>query len=104
MGDIQKRILFGLGGTNCGKSIITTAIMLSCGDYVGSFNAENLAHKNNVDDEAKSMRWAMLLRYKRLIFSNEMKTKIVLNGNMIKKISSGGDTLIGRTHGKEELE
>jgi phage/plasmid-associated DNA primase len=104
MGDMMKRFLMGLGGTNCGKSIMTTAITLACGSYVGSFNAENLAYRNSNDDEAKSMRWALLLRHKRLIFSNEMKTKQILNGNMIKKLSSGGDTLIGRTHGKEEDE
>jgi hypothetical protein len=48
------------------------------------------------------MRWALLLRYKRLIFSNEMKSSSDLSGNMMKKVSSGGDELIGRTHGKEE--
>lgn len=104
MGDMMKRFLMGLGGTNCGKSILTTAISLACGQYVGSFNAENLAYRNSNEDEAKAMRWALLLRYKRLIFSNEMKTKTILNGNMIKKLSSGGDTLTGRTHGKEEEE
>lgn len=104
MGDMMKRFMMGLGGTNCGKSIMSTAITLACGQYVGSFNAENLAYRNSGDDEAKSMRWALLLRYRRLIFSNEMKTKTILNGNMIKKLSSGGDTLIGRTHGQEEEE
>jgi phage/plasmid-associated DNA primase len=104
MGDMMKRFLMGLGGTNCGKSILTTAVSLACGQYVGSFNAENLAYRNSNEDEAKAMRWALLLRYKRLIFSNEMKTKTILNGNMIKKLSSGGDTLTGRTHCKEEEE
>jgi phage/plasmid-associated DNA primase len=52
----------------------------------------------------------MLLRFKRLIFSNEIKTdeekgtNIKLNGNDIKKISSGGDTLTGRIHGGLETE
>jgi hypothetical protein len=104
MGDMMKRFIMGLGGTNCGKSIMTTAISLACGSYVGSFNAENLAYRNSSEDEGKSMRWAMLLKDKRLIFSNEMKTKTVINGNMVKKLSSGGDKLIGRTHGKEETE
>jgi hypothetical protein len=104
MGDMMKRFMMGLGGTNCGKSIMTTAISLACGSYVGSFNAENLAYRNSSEDEGKSMRWAMLLKDKRLIFSNEMKTKTVINGNMVKKLSSGGDKLIGRTHGKEETE
>ena len=103
-GDKMKRILFGLGGTNCGKSILSTAVSLACGDYVGSFNAENLAYRNTSNDEAQIMRWCMLLRYKRIIFSNELKSNINLNGNAIKKISSGGDAIIARGHSGNEEE
>jgi len=103
-GDKMKRIMMGLGSSNCGKSILSTAIMLSCGEYAGSFNAENLAFRNTSNDEAQIMRWAMLLRFKRIIISNELKSTTELNGNMIKKISSGGDKLIGRNHGKAEEE
>lgn len=103
-GDMMKRILFGLGPSNSGKGVLTTACMLSLGDYVGSFNAENLAYRQTSQDEAQIMRWAMLLRYKRIIFSNEIKSTCELNGNQIKKIASGGDTLIGRNHGQHETE
>ena len=103
-GDLMKRILFGLGSTDCGKSTITTACKTSLGGYFGSFNGESLAYRNCSQDEAAQMRWVMLLRYKRLIFSNEMKSTVELNGNMIKKISSGGDSIIGRTHGNVETD
>ena len=33
-----------------------------------------------------------------------MTTKVKLDGNMIKKISSGGDSLIGRVHGGLETQ
>jgi phage/plasmid-associated DNA primase len=95
---MMKRIFFGLGETNSGKSILTKAVTLSCGDYVDSFNAENLAYRNSSQDEAQIMRWAMLLRWKRIIFSNEVKSTVELNGNMLKKVTSGGDSLIGRMH------
>lgn len=101
-GDMMKRTLFCLGGTDCGKSIATKAITLSCGDYVGAFNAENLAYRNSSNDEGQIMRWMLLLKYKRLIFSNELKSTVELNGNMIKKCASGGDPMVGRSHGKEE--
>jgi hypothetical protein len=101
-GDCIKNICFGLGGTNCGKSIIGKAFRQAFGEYVGSFNGENLALKISSGDEAQALRWALLLRYKRLIISSEMKQQIELNGNMIKKVSAGSDELIGRTHGKEE--
>ena len=79
-GDMMKRILFGLGGTNTGKSVLTTAMTLSCGDYIGSFNAENLAYRSSCGDEASIMRWALLLRFKRVIFSNEIKSNVELSG------------------------
>jgi phage/plasmid-associated DNA primase len=101
-GDLMKRNLFGLGGTNCGKSTITNALMKSCGDYVDTFNAENLAHKNSGNDEAQLMRWVMLLKHCRLVISNEMKSNIVLNGNFIKKLS-GRDPLKGREHYGNEV-
>jgi phage/plasmid-associated DNA primase len=103
-GDLMKRLLFGLGSTDCGKSTITTACKNSLGGYFGSFNGESLAYRNCSQDEASQMRWVMLLRYKRLIFSNEMKSTVELNGNMIKKISSGGDSIIGRNHGNVETD
>jgi hypothetical protein len=103
-GDKMKRIIFGLGGTNCGKSVLATACRLSCGEYVGSFNAENLAYRQTSNDEAAVMRWVMLARFKRLMFSNELKNTTDLNGNMIKKISSGSDSIVARGHGGNETE
>ncbi len=47
-GDRTKRLFFGLGESGSGKTVITQAIMSSCGDYAGSFNAENLAYRNTV--------------------------------------------------------
>lgn len=103
-GDVQKRFLFALGGTNTGKSILTKGLQLSLGDYVGGFNAENMAYRTSSGDEAQANRWAMLLKNKRLILSNEIKSNCELNGNFIKKVSNGGsDMLIGRGHcGNEE--
>lgn len=102
MGDVMKRLMLALGNSNCGKSVITKVIKAAFGRFVGTFNAENFARRGTTDDEAKSLRWMLLLAYNRIIFSNEMKTSITLDGNMIKKASSGGDEVIGRTHGKEE--
>ena len=89
---------------NSGKSTIVIAASNTFDEYVGTFNGENLCIKNSTADEAQLMRWAYLLRYKRILFSNEMKTESVISGNMTKKMSSGGDKLVGRTHGSEEKE
>ena len=103
-GEQMKRIFFGLGPSNSGKSIISKAISLSCGQYVGTFNAENLSFNSGSSDEAQRLRWAYLLKDKRIIISNEMTTKGKIDGNLLKKISSGGDTLIGRVHGGCETQ
>ena len=84
-GDMMKKFLFGLGDTNAGKSTIVKACVSAFGEYVGSFNAENLCFNKNSADESAQMRWALLLRFKRLIFSNEIKMTSEINGNMNKK-------------------
>jgi len=100
--DNPKRILFGLGETGAGKSLIAKALLYAGGDYIGNFNAESLAVSKSTADEAQQMRWAMLIQHKRIIFSNELKMTVELNANAMKKVASGGDALIGRTHCAEE--
>ena len=101
-GEKMKKIMFGLGSTNTGKGILTKACLLSMGSYCDVFTGENLAFNNVNNDEAQKMRWAMLLRYKRLIISNELSTTKNLDGNLIKKLSSGIDRIKGREHGGNE--
>jgi phage/plasmid-associated DNA primase len=107
-GNKMKKIIFGIGNGNNGKSIISSAINNSIGLYGGSFNAESLAYRQNSQDEASVMRWALSARYNRVLFSNELKTSpgkpTYLDANMMKKLSSGGDTLVGRGHYQGETE
>ena len=103
-GDMMKKFFLGLGSTNAGKSTIVKACLSSFGEYIGSFNAENICFRNSSADEAAQMRWIYLLKNKRIIFSNEIKMTSEINGNMIKKVSSKGDTLIARVHGGLETE
>lgn len=103
-GDTMKKIYFGLGGTNGGKSTITNACTLAFEGYMGNFNAETLSKNKSSADPAAQWRWAYLLRYKRIIFSNELKTNVELDGNSIKKVSSGVDKITARTHNKGEEE
>ena len=49
------------------------------------------------------LRWVLLLQSKHLIFSNKIKANIELNGNFIKKLSSGGDPLVARNHCQGEI-
>jgi phage/plasmid-associated DNA primase len=106
-GDIRmKKFGFGVGATNGGKGMMTTAIVHAVGGYASEFDAGAfIQKKENNGDSAKEYRWAYLLKDKRIIISNEVKAimsgkdKQVFDGNEIKKHSSGGDCLTGRLHG-----
>ena len=100
-GRFMKRVLFGLGNTDCGKSILTYALQQSLGKYVGNFNGECLSNRDSSQEESQKLRWALLERHSRICISNEMKNDTILNGQMIKKIS-GGDTLTARLMAKNE--
>lgn len=95
------------GKTNAGKSKLINMMQTAFGkQYIRSFNAESLALRGNNDsrDEGARNRWTYLLRFARVIFSNEISMDKSLDGNAIKKIAGGGDEVVGRTHGKEEVE
>ena len=77
----MKRFLFGLGCGNGGKSTLVKVYQLSFGNYIGTFNAENLVYKESVAEESSKMRWVLLQRASRIIFSNEIKDGVCLDGN-----------------------
>lgn len=101
-GDVAKRIIFGLGYGNTGKSTLSKAILKSLGGYGDTFNANNLAYKQTGQDQAQQNRWIMMKKDKRIILSNEINSQITLNGNGIKVLSSGGDEIEGRGHCQAE--
>jgi hypothetical protein len=106
VGDITaKKFYFCPGHTNGGKSTLVTMLMSVFGSkLIGTFNAEELVYVSsmNTKDEAARNRWALLLRFSRIVCSNEINMTKSLNGNAIKKLSSGGDIVVARTHKEEE--
>jgi hypothetical protein len=101
-GDCLKNISFCLGTTNGGKSRFASILQTSLGGYVGTFQGECFAQNNSTADEASKNRWLLDISKKRIAYSNEIKTDCVLNGNYMKKVSSGEDRLIGRGHYQAE--
>ncbi len=98
-----------LGNRNCGKGVLVMAFEYAFEKYIGTTNSNNFLYKsNNNGDEAKALSWSIPLEFKRIIFTNEMKidsggeTKI--DGNMIKKLSSGGDKIQARLNHCDEIE
>jgi hypothetical protein len=103
-GDCMKRFLVGIGPSNTGKSLFNGILRNCIGGYYGAWNAVNLSYKpNSSGDEAQKLRWVKLLPYKRIIVSSELTMGTPIDGNMIKKLSNGGqDDLVARGHGENE--
>lgn len=101
----DKKWYINRGSRNSGKGVIMKLLENAFKIYVGSFNSGVLVKKTNeTNDEAKNLSWIVKLKDKRLILSNEIDEDVVLWGKMIKKIASGGDTMVGRTNFKDEIE
>ncbi len=85
-----------IGFRNCGKGTIMEALENSFGEYVKSFEVGNLV-KNAFasSDIAKSQGWLIDLIHCRIIYSNE-NAESKVNGEIIKKLSSGGDKFEAR--------
>ena len=101
-GECMKKMVFGVGTGDSGKGVITMASQYALGDYHGTYNGDDLANGTSGSDSGQKQRWMLLLRYKRLVFSNELNSAVTLNGNIIKRMSAGGDALVGREHGGNE--
>ena len=107
----EKTWSVGLGSRNSGKSVITDLFKNTFNSYVGTFNAEEMSSiRVGNGDIAKKLAWCIPFQFRRLNFSNELKTeddsgrKIKLDGNIIKSITSGGDEKTARLNFKDEIQ
>jgi hypothetical protein len=97
----RKRIYWNLGAYSCGKGVLTAAMRNTFQGYVCEFSAEELIIKDN-NDISKSFGWLKDVYNCRIAFSHELKHEdkyggdIKLDGNLIKKVSGGGDAIMVR--------
>jgi len=106
----DKTWAMGLGNRDCGKGVYYDLFKMTFEEYIGSFLAEELLiYRISEGDAAKKCAWTIPLEFKRLSFSNEIKTqdnkgnKLKLDGNGIKKITGGGDDLTARLNYKDQI-
>jgi len=99
-----------LGNRNSSKGVLYKLFKNTFEDYVDSFLAEELLIvRVNDGDSAKKYAWTIPLMYKRLCFSNEIKTHdmtgnpLKLDGAVIKKLTSGGDEIHARLNYKDQI-
>ena len=100
----DKRFYAILGLPNCGKGTITVGLNNTFGKYMGEWNINNLKYNSKSgSDEAKKLSWLYPMRTVRCAFSNEGRMDHVgLDGNLIKTMASGGDSICMRQNFKDE--
>ena len=102
----EKTWCSGIGNRDCGKGVLTDLISRTLGKYCCSFTAKELIEHSALDT-GRSMGWTIPMQFTRINISNEIPTKdrngkrTKFNGDLIKTIASGGDTIVAREVYKE---
>lgn len=103
----DKNWAVGIGERDCGKGVLVGLLENAFGLYCRSTNSENFLYKSSGGDSAKAMSWLVPFEFKRLLLTNEItkdaENKNRINGNVLKKLSSGGDKIEGRVNHKDEI-
>lgn len=87
-----KRVLFNIAPSNSGKGCMTSLLSRAFGDFVQTFDGNNLLMASGGGDEAKRLMFVALLVGSRMAIANEVRIdKTPIDGNLLKSLSSGGD-------------
>lgn len=102
----DKKVFLLEGMRNSGKGCLTELLSNCFGKYVKATDANNFVFKKTTSDPAKELAWIIGHMFSRICLTHEIKTgkDIFLDGNMIKKFSSGGDTIQARLNHKDEID
>jgi hypothetical protein len=100
-----------IGSRNCGKGVLENFFKQTFQRYITTVNAEVFLCERVSDgaDSAKKLSWMLDLEFSRLTFTQECKfdntnKNVKIDGNKIKKLASGGDTINARKNFKDERE
>ena len=97
-----------IGERNSGKGVMCTLLSSAFECFVQTINAENFLSKPSSNgDAAKSQSWLRSLEFTRLAISNEIQLglggKGRVDGNLVKRMASGGDEVEVRTNYQDEV-
>ena len=91
----DKRWLRFLGNRDCGKGFFDCSTKFTFGDYIQNVSSNNFMcdRAGKGGEDARDFEWAGCLEFARIGISQESQddSKKKVNGNVIKKICSGGD-------------
>ena len=90
-----------LGNRDCGKGVLYDILKYGFGDYVQTFELDNIMYQRNTNTQEASrmLYWLIDLQFVRLAISQETpppESGLKANGKIIKKMAGGGDTHIAR--------
>ena len=106
-GNIElKRWTLLQGFRNSGKGIIGDLLKNAFEGYVMTTNSSNFSYKKNNNDSQKILSWLIDYEFVRLALTSEITISDdeKLDGNMIKKFTSGGDYISARKNFQDEKE
>ena len=101
----HKNCYITVGRPNCGRGLLTAALLEAFGDYVTIFSPNSLIFNPRYgSDDAKKLSWAISLANTRLAIGNEitMANGKYIDGNQLKSLSGGGDAIKARLNHKDE--
>jgi len=102
----HKNCYITVGKPNCGRGLLTRGLSAAFGDYVGTFNANNLLfNPRSGADESKKMAWLVHVCNARIVIANEISISPgkFVDGNLLKSLVGGGDTIKARLNFKEDV-
>ena len=96
-----------MGERNSGKGVLCELLKLAFGPFVVTFNSEELlcSRFRGGGDAAKNQSWMADLEFARILLSNEIvmgDRSCKMDGNLVKRLASGGDEIGIRKLYKQE--
>ncbi len=93
-----------LGERDCGKGVLSDLLSNTFEQHVCCINADSLKIDKNNGDEAKKLSSLYHAQYARVLLGNEIANNNIMDGNLIKKICSGGDKIQMGTNYIDEID
>jgi len=103
----HKNFYITVGQPNCGRGLLTGALLSAYDGYVTTFSPNALIYNpHNSSDEAKKLAWVIPIINTRLAIGNEiiMDPKKFIDGTLLKTLAGGGDTIKARLNFKDDAE
>jgi hypothetical protein len=93
-----------LGPRDSGKSMIGLLFQNTFHQYFTSIDSSNFILKKSLGESARNLNFLALLQHSRIAFLSESKSTEKIDGDMLKRVTSGGDPHTIRGIYKEERQ